>query len=206
MALASSGQLKFSELQTEFGGENPISFSEYYGGGTIIGLSAGNSGRVITNIPLTGRIKMSNFHGSAIGTAASSSADVTITMTPGSFYNTYGYDTTQSISSNNFGTLASGSTSYDGATIIELREFRTSDAKTSAVTGRGFRVGLSGTRSQGFFTSIDVGSQNLTSSSATHTQSGGNTTWVWAASSSYSTTLAAWTGGTGSTRTVDFNE
>jgi len=206
MALASSGQIKFSELQVEFGGENPISFSEYYTAGTIIASSVGFTGRVITNLPATGMIKMSNFHGAAKGTAASSSADVTITMTPGSFYNTYGYDTTQSISDNNFGTLASGSTSYDGATIIQLREARSTDAKTNAVTGRGFIVGLSGTRSQGFFTSIDVGSQNLTSSSATHTQSGGNTTWVWPSSSSYSTTLGNWVAATGTTKTVDFNE
>ena len=124
----------------------------------------------------------------------------------GSFFNTYGYDTTNATADNNFGTLASGSTAYDGATIIELREFRSTDAKTQAVTGRGFRVGLSGTRSQDFFSSIDVGTQNLTSSNATHTQSGGNTTWVWAASSSYSTTLGNWVAASGTTKTVDFNE
>ena len=205
MALASSGQLKFSELQVEFGGEIPISFSEYYGGGTIIGLSAGNSGRVITNIPLTGRIKMSNFHGSAIGTAASSSADVTITITGANgVYNTYGYD---SIASTTHGSIASGSaTSYDGATIKVLRETRSTDSKTNAVTGRGFIVTLAGTRAQGFFTSIDVGSQNLTSSNASsHTQSGGNTTWQWNASSSYSTTLGNWVSSSND-KDVDFNE
>ncbi len=203
MALASSGQLKFSELQTEFGGENPISFSEYYGGGTIIGLSAGNSGRVITNVPLTGRIKMSNFHGAAKGTASSSSADVTITISGGNGYLTHGYD---SIASTTIGSIASGSaTTYDGATIKVLRERRTQDLKTNVISGRGFEVVLSGTRAQGFFTSIDVGSQNLTSSSATHTQSDGNTKWVWANSSAYTTTLGNWVTST-SDKDVDFNE
>jgi len=203
MALASSGQLKFSEIQTEFGGENPIAFSEYYTGGTILGLSAGNSGRIITNIPATGAIKISNFHGGAKGTAASSSADVTISITGASGYLTYGYN---SIDSTTFGSIASGSaTAYDGATIKVLRELRTQDVKTNVVSARGFEVVLSGTRAQGFFTSIDVGSQNLTSSSATHTQSGGNTKWVWSNNSSYTTTLGNWVSSSND-KDVDFNE
>lgn len=204
MALTSSGQLKFSEIQTEFGGSNPISFSEYYSGGTIIAASLGFTGRVITNVPATGMIKVSNFYSAAKGTEASSSADVTITITGASVYNQYGYD---SIAGTTFGSIASGSaTTYDGATIKVLKEIRNTDAKTSAVTGRGFVVTLAGTRAQGFFTSIDVGSQNLTSSNASsHSQSGGNTTWTWNASSSYTTTLGNWVSSSND-KDVDFNE
>jgi len=203
MALTSSGQLKFSEIQTEFGGSNPISFSEYYSGGTIIAASLGFTGRVITNVPATGMIKVSNFYSAAKGTEASSSADVTISITAGSSYNTHGYD---SISGTTFGSIASGSaTAYDGATIKVLREHRSTDAKTNAVTGRGFTVVLAGTRAQGFFTSIDVGSQNLVSSSASHSQSGGNTTWTCSNSSSYTTTLGNWVSSSND-KDVDFNE
>ncbi len=207
MALISSGQLKFSEIQTEFGGENPIAFSEYYGGGTILGLSAGNSGRVITNIPLTGKIKMSNFHGSAKGTASSSSADVTISITAaGSTTTTHGYRN----DGTTLGSIASGSaTAYDGATIKALRAVMNVDLKLNTVLSRGFVVVLSGTRAQDFFTSIDVGSQNLTSSfgagGGTHTQSGGNTTWSWTPYIPYNTGLAAWVSSSND-KDVDFNE
>ena len=51
MALTSSGQLKLSEIQTEWGGSNPIGLSEYYTGGTLVSATSGNTGRVITNIP-----------------------------------------------------------------------------------------------------------------------------------------------------------
>lgn len=203
MALTSSGQLKFSEIQTEFGGSNPISFSEYYSAGTIIAASLGFTGRVITNVPATGMIKVSNFYSAAKGTEAAASADVTISITAGSSYNTHGYRN----DGTTFGSIASGSaTAYDGATIKALREIRNTDAKTNAVTGRGFVVVLAGTRAQGFFTSIDVGSQNLTSSNASsHNQSGGNTTWTWNASSSYTTTLGNWVSSSND-KDVDFNE
>ena len=36
MAVKSSGPLSFSEIQSELGGSNPISLSEYYKDGTII--------------------------------------------------------------------------------------------------------------------------------------------------------------------------
>ena len=42
--LPSSGAIKFSDLQTVFGGSNPISLSEYYKGGSLVptGLSYSN--------------------------------------------------------------------------------------------------------------------------------------------------------------------
>ena len=52
MTLPASGTIKASQIQTEFGGSNPISMSEYYG------LDSG--------IPSTGPIKFSNFYGKVI--------------------------------------------------------------------------------------------------------------------------------------------
>lgn len=51
MALQSSGAIKLSEVQTEFGGSNPISLSEYYS-------AAGG-------IPASGVISISDFYGTA---------------------------------------------------------------------------------------------------------------------------------------------
>ncbi|BCV00869.1 MAG: hypothetical protein CM15mV38_0020 [uncultured marine virus] len=33
MAISGSGSVSFSQIQSEFGGSNPISLSEYYSGG-----------------------------------------------------------------------------------------------------------------------------------------------------------------------------
>jgi len=61
MALPSSGALALSDIQTEFGGSNPIGLSEYYG--------------VATGVPASGTIDISDFY----GTSASSASGTTIT-------------------------------------------------------------------------------------------------------------------------------
>ena len=58
--------ISLAQLQTEFGGSNPISLSEYYSNGGLVpagasGLPAG----VQTAIPSSGTISLGNFHGSA---------------------------------------------------------------------------------------------------------------------------------------------
>jgi hypothetical protein len=58
MPLQSSGAIQFSDLQSEFGGTNPISLSEYY-------RSAGLVDRTVTNVPTTGAISMGNFYSAA---------------------------------------------------------------------------------------------------------------------------------------------
>lgn len=62
MALPTSGALTLADIQTEFGGSNPISLSEYYAGGSYV--AAGTSG---TNgaIPSSGTISISNFYGTS---------------------------------------------------------------------------------------------------------------------------------------------
>lgn len=196
MALTSSGQLKLSEIQTEWGGSNPIGLSEYYTGGTLVSATSGNTGRVITNIPASGTIKISNFYSTAAGTAGSSSADVTITITFGNSGLTRGYGSS-------YGSISP--TQYDSVDIEELSSTYSPGVKGSP-DQRGFRVKLDGSRAQGFFTSVDVGTLTFTSATATHSQSGGVTTWQWGPSASYNTALAAWEVSNGSTATVDFNE
>lgn len=58
MALQSSGTISLANVQSEFGGSNPISISEYYrGGAEVPNVSINNS------IPTSGAISLSNFYG-----------------------------------------------------------------------------------------------------------------------------------------------
>jgi len=58
MATNSSGILQLSQIQSELGGSNPISLSEYYKGGTIIPTAMGGS----STIPSSGEVDLSNYY------------------------------------------------------------------------------------------------------------------------------------------------
>jgi hypothetical protein len=58
MALPSSGPLSLTDIQTEFGGTNPISLSEYYKGGAFVLTTD-----FAPNVPTSGRINISDFYG-----------------------------------------------------------------------------------------------------------------------------------------------
>jgi hypothetical protein len=58
MALPSSGVLTLNDIQTEFGGTNPIDLSEYYRGGSLVPDTALNAG-----IPTSGVISVTDFYG-----------------------------------------------------------------------------------------------------------------------------------------------
>lgn len=60
MALQSSGQIKLSEIQTEFGGSNPIQLSEYYRGGANVPDVTANNG-----VPTSGEIELGDFYGAS---------------------------------------------------------------------------------------------------------------------------------------------
>jgi hypothetical protein len=68
MVLPSSGPISLGQIQTEFGGSNPISISEYYNGGPYIvtGTPNGeNDTAIAPNVPSSGPIKFSDFYGAA---------------------------------------------------------------------------------------------------------------------------------------------
>ena len=56
MALPASGIINLSDIQTEFGGANPISMSEYYRGGAYV--TSNNTG-----VPTSGTINIADFYG-----------------------------------------------------------------------------------------------------------------------------------------------
>ena len=58
MALPLSGPLSLTDIQTEFGGTNPISLSEYYKGGAFVLTTD-----FAPNVPTSGTIRISDFYG-----------------------------------------------------------------------------------------------------------------------------------------------
>lgn len=56
MTLPASGTITLAQIQTEFGGSNPIGLSEYYRGGAYV--TTNNTG-----VPTSGAITLSNFYG-----------------------------------------------------------------------------------------------------------------------------------------------
>ena len=74
MAIPSSGPISLTDVQTEFGGSNPISLSEYYAGGAYV--AAGTTG-TYGAVPSSGAISLRNFYGTnavVIGQQAYTSA------------------------------------------------------------------------------------------------------------------------------------
>lgn len=59
--------ISLSSIQTEFGGSNPISISEYYSGGSYVAGGTQNATSVV--IPTSGMISFSNFSGAAAAPA-----------------------------------------------------------------------------------------------------------------------------------------
>lgn len=60
MPLPSSGTITLGNLQTEFGGSNPVDISEYYRGGGLVPNVSVNA-----NVPTSGQISLSNFYGAS---------------------------------------------------------------------------------------------------------------------------------------------
>jgi hypothetical protein len=91
MTIPSSGPLSLTDIQTEFGGSNPISLSEYYAGGANVPSgTTGDSGP----IPSSGTISMGQFYG------ASNRVAITLTISA----DTNGYN----IFNNRGGTYVAG--------------------------------------------------------------------------------------------------
>ena len=75
MTLPSSGPLAFSQIQSEFGGSNPISLSEYYRGGGLVPSHSNTSG-----IPSSGTISVNQFYGKSATAPGATSLAHTLTI------------------------------------------------------------------------------------------------------------------------------
>jgi hypothetical protein len=104
MALPTSGPLSLTDIQTEFGGSNPISLSEYYAGGGLV--PPGTTG-TYGAVPSSGEISIQNFYGTA------ASGPLAITISPSSLYNIFsGTGTVTSDPATGTATGGSGGYSY----------------------------------------------------------------------------------------------
>lgn len=111
MTLPSSGPLSLSDIQTEFGGSNPISLSEYYAGGAYV--PAGTTG-TFGAVPSSGTISLRNFYGT---TKYLDSQTVTV----GIFDLGGGYGTYYGYFAGVTGAISDGTSNmYSGATIGRL--------------------------------------------------------------------------------------
>ena len=179
MALQTSGAISLNDIQTEFGGSNPISISEYYG--------------AAAGIPSSGTISLDDFYGA--------SASTTITEGSGTWnssggkiilsYPHYGYAQQRSevdtqAPSGTYGSIANGT--YNGVTIEAASYW------TSTSFYKNFTIIMQGNRARSFFTSVTPqGGNTLRTSNATYSyvSSGFYTRWTWTDTSSEPIVLGA---------------
>ena len=190
MALPASGTITLDDLQTEFGGSNPISLSEYYRGGSLVPDTATNSG-----VPTSGAISLDDFYGAAAGSTLKT---VTIGTDGG---------VNDGFVSGSYGSIDDDD--LNGDTIVAVF--------VSIITGKvsswSVKIRFSGdTTSSHPFTSVDIetsGTETLARSAAgANYVSGGNyTEYSWntnSASGAIYNIATHWSSNVGSDREVDF--
>lgn len=150
MALPSSGQLTMAQIQTEFGGSNPINLNEYYRGGSYV---TDNN----TNVPTSGQITMNNFYG------AQKQLNYTLAMplSYSTLYNTS--NAQQSI------TMPSGIQTDDLIIVVQQNRMGTQDGYGSGVVN-GFGTG---------FTSMTGATSNTSSGANPNNYNANFTPWNW---------------------------
>ncbi len=138
MALQTSGAIKLSEIQSEFGGTNPVSLSEYYSGGSFV--PAGTSG-----VPASGEISVGDFYGASNQYSFSISSD-TQSADIRALAVSDGWDgQTPLVANINAGTtLYSNSTSTGGAVVAGSFPGGLTIVNSGNITGRGGGAGSDG--------------------------------------------------------------
>jgi hypothetical protein len=131
MAIQASGAVSLSDIQTEFGGVNPISLSEYYRNGTYVPPGA-------TSIPESGAIDLSDFYGADNQFAFNITSD-TENADIRALAVTAGWDeATRLIANVNSGiTLYSNSTSTGGAVVSGSFPAGITIVNSGNITGQG---------------------------------------------------------------------
>jgi len=158
VTLPSSGAITLADIQTEFGGSNPISLSEYYAGGAYV-----PSGTTGTNgpVPSSGPIDVNVFH----GTSAAESHTLTQGTFADKFFSYYGYSTASS-----FGSISpTTSAKLGGATISECYWY----------TVNVLVFTINAIVAQSAFTTLTIGATGYATASAGFSAGGGVSTWTW---------------------------
>ena len=125
MAITSSGAISLSNIQTEFGGVNPISLSEYYRNGAYVPPGA-------TGIPTSGAIDISDFYGADNQFAFNITSD-TATADIRALAITAGWDEATRLIAN----VNAGVTLYNGASLAGSFPSGVSLVNSGNITGVG---------------------------------------------------------------------
>jgi hypothetical protein len=104
MPLQTSGAISLSQIQSEFGGSNPISLSEYYRNGSYVNSNS-------SNIPTSGQIKFSNFYGAQAQASVPSPQPSSLPSRVGGVGNT-SYEIVTGLYANNT-SRSEGTTTFD---------------------------------------------------------------------------------------------
>lgn len=171
MVLQTTGPISLSDIQTEFGGTNPISLNEYYAGGGLT--PSGTSG---TNgaVPTSGAISLSQFYGTQAALDVQTVTVGFLDLNP--YGQQYGF-------AGGYGSISDGTSNiYGGAAFSSAAYYTISTIVQVAITG---------TLANSGWTNLKIGSTNFTRASATFTSTSPSN-WQWTtATNPFGTTVGA---------------
>jgi hypothetical protein len=158
--------ISLSQIQTEFGGSNPISISEYYAGAGYVGAGTANATSVA--IPTSGTISFADFSGaSAIQTYYSGTITQTYYTYSSSGATTYEYGLLYFQGSASPTTLTTGATLYSWYDYFYYVGGNLIDSFSQLSLS-----GLGGDPGSGYVTSAKVGTTTKTPTSSVYYGSG----------------------------------
>ena len=142
MALTGSGTISLSDIRDEFspGSNTPVSFDDYYRGGTKVRSNAGNNTatNLAANVPTSGAISLNSFYSQARGWQKTFSSNATQQSGSGIFGNDYSVDYPKYI------VINSGVTVYSTSTSSPALDLASGGAGSITVTNNGNIYGQGG--------------------------------------------------------------
>lgn len=172
MTLPTSGALSLNDIKGEFGGPSDPALGDYYAGGAYV--PAGTSG-TYGAVPSSGAIGIRNFYGTSNYLDVQT---VTVGVYVDKYYALYGYGS-------GVGSISDGTFNpKSGATIQNLQ------VTVSGTVTMVFRI--AGSHTNAGWTNMNVAGTNYTRASASYTNGGSYTQWVWSGGSNpFGTTAGA---------------
>lgn len=158
MALQTSGQISLNDIQTEFGGSNPIALTEYYG--------------AAAGIPASGEISIKDFYGASAGPAYLDTQIVTVGSSVSQYVTWRGYDG----DTVNIGSISDGTSNlYSGAIINYIRN----------LNGSTNMLQIQGNRANSGWTTMTIGGVDFARADASYnySSSADYTSWTWTSGS-----------------------
>ena len=147
MSLVTSGQIKLSDIRTEFGGgSGEISLSDFYRGGSKVRAKASNNNATndAASVPTSGALDMSDFHGTAASFTKTFSAGATNQDASDIFGDDYSVDYAKNIVINSGVELGATSTGNEALHIDSGGSGTITVTNNGTLTGRGGAAGSAG--------------------------------------------------------------